>query len=120
MKLKINGTDITSYIKYQGVQWSLNSIDAEGSGRNLNGLMQRKKIADKNKFEISCRALTTREMALLNNLLSGQYVSVEYTTNTGTLTFTMYPGATIKAAVFIIRDDGTEVWDGYSFSLIER
>ena len=113
-------TDITDMIKFQGVSWSSNSVDAPNAGRSLDGYMNRKLIGFKDKFEIQCIQLTTAQLDALTSLLEHEWLSVKITTSTGTITRQMYPGATIKSAFCIKRKDGTELWDGYSFSLIEK
>lgn len=113
-------TDITDLIKFQGVSWSSNSVDAPNAGRSLDGYMNRKLIGFKDKFEIQCIQLTTEQLDALTSLLEHEWLSVKITTSTGTVTRQMYPGATIKSAFCIKRKDGTELWDGYSFSLIEK
>lgn len=113
-------TDITDMIKFQGVSWSSNSVDAPNAGRSLDGYMNRKLIGFKDKFEIQCIQLTTEQLDALTSLLEHEWLSVRITTSTGTIVRQMYPGATIKSAFCIKRKDGTELWDGYSFSLIEK
>ena len=112
-------TDITDLIKYEGVSWSNNSVDAPGAGRSLDALMHRKLIGYKDKFEIQCIPLTTAQLDSLTTLLKHQWLSVKVTTASGTVTRKMYPGATIKAARSVKRPS-TELWEGYSFSLIEQ
>lgn len=113
-------TDITDLIKFQGVNWSSNSVDAPNAGRSLDAMMNRKLIGFKDKFECQCVPLTTNQLDALTTLLEHEWFKVKVTTTTGTVTRDMYPGATIKAAYCIHYADGTEMWDGYSFSLIEK
>lgn len=113
-------TDITDMVKFQGVNWSSNSVDAPNAGRSLDGIMHRKLIGFKDKFEIQCIQLTTNQLDTLTTLLEHEWLTVRITTSTGTVSRTMYPGATVKAAFCIKRKDGTELWDGYAFSLIEK
>jgi len=119
MTITLNGTDISSYVKEKGLSWSLNSIDANGAGRNLNGEMQRKLVALKNKLEVQCRPLLNTEKDALATLLSNQWLTVVVTTSSGTSTYTMYPSATVKGSVLMVKG-GIEYWDGVSFSLIEK
>lgn len=113
-------TDITDMVKFQGVNWSSNSVDAPNAGRSLDGIMHRKLIGFKDKFEIQCIQLTTTQLDTLTTLLEHEWLTVKITTSSGTVSRTMYPGATIKSAFCIKRADGTELWDGYAFSLIEK
>lgn len=113
-------TDITDMVKFQGLNWSSNSVDAPNAGRSLDGIMHRKLIGFKDKFELQCVPLTTSQLDTLTTLLEHEWLSVRITTNTGTVTRKMYPGATIKSAYCIKRSWGEELWDGYGFSLIEE
>lgn len=120
MTLTINGTDITEYIKFGGIAWSLNSVDAEGAGRNLNGEMQRKLVALKHKFEVTCVPLTNAQRETIATLLSNQWLTVVYTPTGGSAsTYTMYCGSTVKAS-YLIKKDNQDLWDGFSFSLIQK
>lgn len=117
-------TDITQWIKFRGVEWSLNQVDSAKSGRNLSSDMQRKKLADKEKLAISCVPLTTREKRSLTALLKPEWLTVKVTTDDMTddpVTeyFTMYCGATISAA-YLIRKKNRELWENFKFSLIEK
>ena len=116
----LNYTDITSMVKFQGVNWSSNSVDAPNAGRSLDGYMNRKLIGFKDKFEIQCVPLTTTQLNSLTSLLEHEWLKVKITTSSGTVTRDMYPGATIKAAYCIHYLNGAEMWDGYAFSLIEK
>ena len=120
MKIYIDNTDITDMVKFQGVNWSSNSVDAPNAGRSLDAIMHRKLIGFKQKYEIQCVPLTTVQMTALNALLAREWLSVRVVTNSGEVTRTMYPGATVKAQFCIMRDTGLELWDGFGFSLIER
>ena len=55
----IDGTDITPYIKYQGVKWTRNDIDGPNAGRTLSGLMVRDRVATKIRLDITCRPITS-------------------------------------------------------------
>ena len=114
-----NYTDITSMVKFQGVNWSSNSVDAPNAGRSLDGYMNRKLIGFKDKFEIQCVPLTTTQLDALTSLLEHEWLKVKITTSSGTVTRDMYPGATIKAARWRTMG-GVEMWTDYSFSLIEK
>ena len=52
-------TDVTAMVKEKGISWSFNSVDADGAGRSLDGVMHRIQIAIKNKLEVTCVPLTS-------------------------------------------------------------
>lgn len=112
-------TDITHLIAYKGITWSLNSVDADGAGRNLDGVMIRKQIAIKNKLEIKCRPMTSTEVKTLNALLANEWLSVKMIDDAETISFTAYKGAASTTAI-LVSHTATQKWDGMKFSLIEE
>lgn len=120
MVLTINGTDVTPYIAYQGVKWSRNDIDSVNTGRAMDGLMYRGRIATKIRLDITCRPLTADELRLLLNLIYPEYVQVTYDDPMyGRVTKTMYSNNN-PATYLIRRRTGIELWSGITFPLIER
>lgn len=114
-------TDITPYIAFGGLSYLLADVDSPNAGRTLDALMHRGKITDKDKWQIKCRAMTTAEVSVVLGLISTEYVTVRYLrpkTNS-VVQKTMYVGD--RTASYLI-DKGSkgELWDGLSFSLIER
>lgn len=85
--------DITPYIAFQGLTFSVNSIDSPNSGRDMSGLMHRGMIAIKEKMNIQTVQLTKSQASTLINLLLPQSFEVRVTpypqTNTAK-TMTMY------------------------------
>lgn len=113
-------TDVTAMVKEKGISWSFNSVDADGAGRSLDGVMHRIQIAIKNKLEVTCVPLTSTQMKALRDLLANEWLTIRVTTDDGTpVTFTGYRGATLSTAV--LRSYGNkELWGGMKFSLIEQ
>lgn len=121
--IKINNTDITDLIKFQGLKWSRNDIDGANAGRALNGSMIRDYVASKDKLEIECRPLNQSELSMLLALVEptranqGTF-SVEYTSPRGqTVTKDMYLSS-VPASYLINRGDDA-LWGGVSLHLIE-
>lgn len=121
MVLKINGTDITPYIAFQGVKWTREDVDGEGAGRTLDGNLRRDRVATKIRLDITCRPLTTTEASIVLSAIMPEWVSVEYTDPQigGIVTKTMYANNN-PASYCILRNDGTEYWNGITFPLIEQ
>ena len=112
-------TDITNMIKKGGVKWNFPSVDADGAGRSLDGIMHRKQIAIKNKIEFECVPLTSTQVKTLRTLLANEWLSASITTNAETVTFKGYRGATMGTA--ILKSYNTdERWSDFSFSIIEE
>ena len=120
MYLTINGTDIVPYIAYGGLKWSRNDIDAPNTGRAMNGLMYRGRVATKIRLDVTCRLLNATELSTVLNLILPEYVTVTYDDPMyGRVTKTMY--ANNNPAVYQVhKNDGTEWWGGVTFPLVER
>ena len=117
---KINNVEILPYIIDGGLVIEENDLDAEGSGRTLDGIMHRTVVSRKDKHSIRCKPLTTAQAnTVLGAIGSTAFVTV--TTNihpkTGTFTGTMY-NSERTAAVYRVDDDGSALWDNITFTLI--
>lgn len=64
-----NWTDITPYIKFGGITFSRNDVEAPDAGRTLDGIMHRGRVAVKEKIEINTISLTKSQISTLETLL---------------------------------------------------
>lgn len=122
MTLTIGGTDITPYIAYGGIKWQRNDIDAPETGRALDALMYRGRIATKIRLDITCRPLRKTELRTLLALIEPEYVTVTYydpmfgdRTNVE-----MYANNHPAAIALTDPITGEDLWTGVTFPLIER
>ena len=98
MKVEIKNSsnqwiDITPYIAFQGLTFSVNSIDAPDAGRDMSGLMHRGMIAIKEKMNIQTIRLTKSQASTLITLLLPQSFEVRvtpYPQTNAAKTMTMY------------------------------
>ena len=60
------------------LQYSIQDIDSDSSGRNANGEMIRDRVATKVKVSCSWSALTNEEIRLLLNAMSSEFFRLEY------------------------------------------
>ena len=98
MKVEIKNSsnqwiDITPYIAFQGLTFSVNSIDAPDAGRDMSGLMHRGMIAIKEKINIQTIQLTKSQASTLITLLLPQSFEVRvtpYPQTNAAKTMTMY------------------------------
>ena len=98
MKVEIKNSsnqwiDITPYIAFQGLTFSVNSIDAPDAGRDMSGLMHRGMIAIKEKMNIQTVQLTKSKASTLISLLLPQSFEVRvtpYPQTNAAKTMTMY------------------------------
>lgn len=121
MTLSINGTDITPYIAFGGIKWQRNDIDAPNTGRALDALMYRGRIATKMRLDITCRPMTAPELRTLLALIQPEYVTVTYyDPMLGDRTGIEFYSNNHPAAYLITKPNGDEYWTGITFPLIER
>ena len=120
MTLTIDNIDMVPYIAYGGLKWSRNDIDSPNTGRAMDGLMYRGRVATKIRLDITCRLLKAEELSVVLNAILPEYVTVTYDDPMyGTVTKTMYSNN--NPAVYQLRkSDGREYWSGVTFPLIER
>lgn len=120
-RIKIDGTDITELIAYQGVQWKRNDIDGPNAGRTISGLMIRDRVATKIRLDITCRILNREEVRTLLNLLMPEFISVTYDDPMdGVVTRTMYANNNEAKFLRSLDNDSDELWDNVTFPLVER
>lgn len=120
MTLTIGGVNIVPYIAQGGLKWQRNDIDSPNTGRTMDGTMHRGRVATKIRMDITCRPLTATELSTVLNAIYPEYVTVAYTDPmSGSVTKTMYSNNN-PASFLLIQSDGTELWTGVSFPLVER
>ena len=112
--------DITPWIAWQGLTFSLNSIDAPDAGRDMTGFMHRGMIAIKEKMNITTIQLTRAQVATMMRLLTPAQFLVRVTpypnTNSAKI-MTMYSN-NVKNTYVIHRENGEDL-QSLSFPLIE-
>ena len=116
----VNDVNLLPYIAEDGLRWTRFDVEAPDTGRTLDGVMHRGKVAVKIRLDVTCRPLTSAEAAVVLNAIAPQYVTVRYTDPMyGSVTKTMYSNniPTICATVY---DDGSARWEGLELPLIER
>ena len=120
MTVTIGSTDITKYIKFGGITFSRNDVEAPDAGRDMAGLMHRGRVAIKERMDISTVLLTRSQAAQLHSLLEPESFSVTvnpYPNTNASKTMTMYSNS-IKTTYVIHRDSGEE-YQELSFPLVE-
>ena len=120
MMLKINGVDFMPFIAKQGVKWQRNDIDAPNSGRTMDGMMQRGRVATKIRLDITCRPLKAEEAMTVLHTILPEYVTVDYYDPMSGYrnNVTMYSNN--NPASFLIEKPEDDWWSGIIFPLIER
>lgn len=121
MTFTVNGTSLLPYLATEGIKWQRNDLDAPDSGRTLDGVMHRSRVASKVTLEITCRPLTTSEARVVLAAIYPEFVTVVYddpqlgTTSTKTMYSNNNPATFAQQ-----QTDGTYLWKGITFPLIEQ
>ena len=113
-------TDITPYIAFGGLTFSLNSVDAPDAGRDMAGFMHRGMIAVKEKMNIQTVQLTKSQVASLFTFLvhDSFYVRVTNYPNTNSAKVLLMYTNNVKTTYVIHRASGEDL-QSLSFPLIE-
>ena len=113
--------NITPWIKYQGLTFSRNDVDAPDAGRDMSGYMHRGRVASKEKMNISTVQLTRAQSARLQSLLFPETILVRvnpYPRTNDSQTFYMYSN-NVSTQYVIHRENGEDLQE-LSFQLIEN
>lgn len=116
-----SAVNMVPYVAHDdGFKWTRYDIDSPNTGRTLDGLMHRGRVATKIRLDIKCRPLTASELSTVLNAILPEYVTVTYSDPMlGTVTKTMYSNNNPAAFAMKTRDN-VEWWDGITFPLVER
>lgn len=123
VELSTNGTswtDITPLIAWQGLSFSLNSIDSPDAGRDMTGYFHRGMVAIKEKMNVQTVQLTRSQIASLFTFfrLDAFYVRVTpYPQTNAAQIFHVYTN-NVKTSYIIHRSSGEDL-QSLSFPLIE-
>ena len=123
IELSTNGTswtDITPLIAWQGLTFSLNSVDSPDAGRDMTGYMHRGMVAIKEKMNVQTIQLTKAQVASLFTFfkLDAFYVRVTPYPNTNAAQILHVYTNNVKTTYVIHRQSGEDL-QSLSFPLIE-
>ena len=121
MTFTIGGVNIAPYVAFSGLKWSRQDIDSVNTGRTMDGLMHRGRVATKIRLDITCRPLKASELSTVLNAIYPEYVTVVYDDPMAgtTVTKTMYSNNN-PASYLMAQPDGDDMWSSITFPLIER
>lgn len=112
--------DIAKYIKFQGITFSRNDVEAPEAGRDLSGLMHRGRVAIKERIDITTVPLGKADIAAIHALILPVTIEVRvtpYPNTNAAKTMTMYSN-NIKTNYIIYRENGEEI-QSITFPLVE-
>lgn len=121
MTLEINGVNMVPYIAFGGFKWQRSDVDGEGAGRDLSGDLHRNRVGTKRRLDITCRPLTSAEASLVLTTIMPEWVNVRYYDPQEGRVVTKEMYSNNNPATYQLRqNNGTELWGGITFPLIER
>lgn len=115
--LVINGHDYSRYVARKGLGWSRNDLDGENTTRTKDGTLRRDKITTKRKVGYTVIATEQSLLAQLDTDLSGDTFTATYLDLHGVQTREFYCTSFSATASDVI--DGSAMWDGAQFNMIE-
>ena len=119
-RFRVNGVDLLPYVAENGIRWTRFDVEAPDTGRTLDGVMHRGRVAKKVRLDITCRPLLSSEAAIVLAAIEPEYVTVQYVDPMDGLALkTMYSN-NIPVTCAMAYEDGDAVWRDLSFPLVER
>lgn len=119
-RVVVDGYDLTPYIAKNGIKWSRNDLDGPNTGRNLDGILIRDRVAIKIKLEITCRPLAYDELQFVYQAILPEFFTVVYDDPLfGNTSKIMYSN-NVRGEPLLVDSDGVELWDNVTFPMIER
>lgn len=119
-RFTINGVSILNYLAEDGIKWTRVDVESPDAGRTMDGVMHRGRVASKIRLDIKCRPLKSAEAMAVLSAIKPEFVTVRYIDpQDGSVTRTMYSN-NIPSICATVHPDGTAVWKGLEFPLIER
>lgn len=116
----VNSVNMLPYIQEDGLRWTRFDVEAPDTGRTLDGRMHRGRVAVKIRLDVTCRPLTSEEAAIVLGAIAPEFVTVRYEDPMfGSVTKTMYSN-NIPPLCATVYEDGSALWQGLEFPLIER
>lgn len=110
--------DYSSYIKNGGYGWSRNDIDSEKTTRTKDTKLRRDKLGTKRKLSYSMIPMPKEVLAQMDDDLSQATFTAKYDDLHGESTRTFY-SSSLQGTLTVVFENGVELWQGASFSMIE-
>ena len=122
MVFEIDGTDVTPYINFEGLEYTTFDLDSEETTRTLDGNLRRSRIATKVRWDVPCKLLRTKEVETLMQLLKPEWVQLRASDPLfGLRVGTFYSNNnSISMKITSKTSEDNELWEGLTFPLIER
>ena len=115
-----NSYDIAKIIRAKGLKWSRNDIDSSKAGRTLSGLMNRGRVCQKVKMEITCVPLNQELTNKVLKLINPEYVLVHYIDPLLGERDVQFYSNNVPTTFVSQATDGSMLWNDLAFPLVER
>ena len=116
----VNNVNLLPYIMEDGLKWTRFDVEAPDTGRTLDGVMHRGRVAVKVRLDVTCRPLTAAETATVLNAIAPEFVTVRYADPLfGVRSAIMYCNKN-EGDIFRRKRNGTEQWTPSPFALVEK
>lgn len=115
--LKINNHDYSEYIQRKGIDWARNDLDSDKTGRTMDGVMHRAKVAEKRTCSYKLMEMPRNKLAQLDDDLKAETFQATYLDLHGVQTRTFYCSS-FKATCEQV-DGEYDAWGDASFTMIE-
>lgn len=121
MIFKINGYDVTQWLKFGGIKFKRNDIDGPNAGRGLDGTLIRDRVAQKGRWDCTTYPMPRDKAEELLTLINPEWLTLTTDFNTdGVLrNYTVYSN-NIETPFLMYRKDGTEWVNEFTFPIIEK
>ena len=91
-RFRVGGVNLLPYIAEDGIRWTRFDVEAPDTGRTLDGVMHRGRVAKKVRLDITCRPLQTSEAMTVLRAIEPEIVSVQYVNVAGQVANTPFNG----------------------------
>lgn len=122
MIFEIDGVDITPYIAFSGLKFTASDLDSEEAGRTLDGNLRRSRVATKVRWDVPTRQLRTAELQHLFSLIKKEWVTLRASDPYFGLRSARFYSNNNNVSMKITSktSEGEELWDSFTFPLIEE
>lgn len=113
--------DLLPYIAFGGLKWQRSDVDGPGAGRATNAETIRDRIATKIRWDVTCRPVTGEEQSKILQLVEPEFVTLEYLDPvTNSVKQGQFYSNNFPTGFGLQRKNGTTLWTGLTFPLVQK
>lgn len=110
--------DFSGKIQRKGISWSRDDLDGEESGRTMDGVMHRAKVAVKRNMSFKLMKMSREDLAYLDDCLSQETFTLRYFDLHGSMEKEFYCSQ-LKATFVDVGDGINGTWADGEFNIHE-